>query len=55
MYYLSSSVGDMEILDRFQEMTMKMIKTLKYLSYEESLSETVQAGVEKALGNPISA
>lgn len=28
MYYLNRSVGDMEILDRFQQMTMKMIKTL---------------------------
>lgn len=55
MYYLSSSVGEVEILDRFQEMTMKMIKRQKHLSYEESLSGTAQAGVEKALRHPINA
>lgn len=32
----------MEILDKFQEMTTRMIKTLKHLSYEESLFGTVQ-------------
>lgn len=45
----------MEILDRFQEMTTKMIKTVKYLSYEESLSGIAQVAVEKTLGNPINA
>lgn len=55
MYCLNSSVGDVELLDWFQEMNTKMVKTLKHLSYEESLSRTVQVGAEEALGNPTSA
>lgn len=32
-----------------------MVKTPKHLSYEESLSGTVQVGAEEALGNPTNA